>query len=94
MLNLFQRAHPLVSGSQKHSPELSCLGYCGFEDCPVTVTVTLESEEDLKATVDFQGGMCVHNKMEIKRRPVRAEERKVLGENLQTQLPEQCIWRK
>jgi hypothetical protein len=51
------------------------------------VTVTLESEEDLKATVDFQGGMCVHNKMEIKRRPVRAEERNVLGEKLQTQLP-------
>ena len=51
------------------------------------MTVTVESEEDLKATVDFHGGTCVHNKNEPRRRPVRAEERNVLGEKLQSQLP-------
>lgn len=74
-------------GLKQGSPEFSCLAYCRFEDCPVTVTVTVHSDKDLKATVEFQGGQCIHNRTEMKRRPVRAHDRETLGQELQKQLP-------
>ncbi|XP_039657009.1 uncharacterized protein LOC120559388 [Perca fluviatilis] len=83
----FKRHKLKVMGSIQASPEFSCLGYCRFEDCPVTVTVTVDSEEDLKAIVEYQGEKSIHNLTELKRRPVRAHERKTLGEDLQRQLP-------
>ena len=49
--------------------------------------MAVDSEEDLKATVEFQGGESIHNKTELKRRPVRAEERTATGRGLQHQLP-------
>ncbi|KAI4796471.1 hypothetical protein KUCAC02_026973 [Chaenocephalus aceratus] len=72
---------------KKPSPEFWCFGYCRFEACPVTVTVTVNNEEDLKATVEFKGDMTLHNLTELKRRPVRADDRKVLGNILQHKLP-------
>jgi len=52
-------------GSIHASPEFSCLGYCRFEDCPVTVTVTVDSEEDLKAIVNYRGEKSIHNLTEL-----------------------------
>ena len=76
-----------VPGSTKPGPEFWCLGYCCFDDCPVTVTVTVQSEADLKATVKFQGGQSIHNHTELKRRPVRADLRNTLGGELKSVLP-------
>ncbi|XP_049330083.1 uncharacterized protein LOC111193619 [Astyanax mexicanus] len=45
----FKRHKLKIIGSKKASPEFWCLGYCRFEDCPITVTVTVNSEKDLKA---------------------------------------------
>lgn len=83
----FKRHRLKTPGSKKPSPEFWCFGYCRFEACPVTVTVTVNNEEDLKATVEFKGDMTLHNLTELKRRPVRADDRKVLGNILQHKLP-------
>lgn len=64
-----------------------CKGYCQFKDCPITFTVTVKSADDLKAKVEFEGGGCVHNKTELKRRPIWAEDRRTIGQDLQRQLP-------
>lgn len=64
----FKRHRLKVLGSQKASPEFWCLGYCRFEDCPVMVTVTVDSEVDLKAKVEFKGEVSIHNPTELKRR--------------------------
>lgn len=82
----FKRHRVKAEGSTRPGPAFWCLGYCRFEDCPITVTVTLQKKEDLKATVNFQGVECVHNK-DTKTRPVRAENRNKLGLENQNQLP-------
>lgn len=66
-------------GLKPASSEFLCLGYCRFEHCPVTVTVTEYSEEDLKATVEFQGEQSIHNHTELKRRLVQAHDRDAIG---------------
>lgn len=48
-------------GSQGMGAECKCQGYCQFEDCPVTVTVTVDCEKYLKAKVLFTGSHSVHN---------------------------------
>lgn len=83
----FKRHRLKGLGLKKGGPEFSCLCYCRFDDCPVTVTVTVESEKDLKAAVEFQGLQAIHNRTELKRRPVRAKDRSTLGKDLQKQLP-------
>lgn len=72
---------------KKGGPEFSCLGYCTFDDCPVTVAVTVESEKDLKAPVEFQGLQSIQNRTELQRGPVGVKHRKTLGQDLQKQLP-------
>lgn len=74
-------------GSQRMGPEFKCYGYCRFEDCPATVTVTVNSERDLKARVFFSGTWCIHNRIELKQRPVRANERTKYSKELQKRLP-------
>lgn len=83
----FKRHRLKVLETKQSSPEFWCLGYCRFEDCPVTVTVTVDSEDDLKGTVEFQGEQSIHNLTELKRRPVRADDRHIIGQDLQKQLP-------
>lgn len=73
--------------SVRKGPFFWCLGYCSFEDCPVTVNVTVDKEDDLKAKVNFQDLECVHNHYELKRRPVRAHKRDKIGHELEKQLP-------
>ena len=41
--------HRLRSEGSKQSPEFKCKGYCRFEDCPITFTVTVKSADNLKA---------------------------------------------
>lgn len=82
----FLRHRLRVVGSNK-CPEFMCKGYCQFKDCPITFTVTVKSADDLKAKVEFEGGGCVHNKTELKRRPIWAEDRRTIGQDLQRQLP-------
>ncbi|KAL1276614.1 hypothetical protein QQF64_036237 [Cirrhinus molitorella] len=74
-------------GSIRNTPVFKCSGYCMFTDCPVEVDVTVHSEKLLKAQVSFSGGMVVHNKTELRRRPVRADAQKEISEQLQTTLP-------
>lgn len=81
----FKRHRVKAEASTRPGPAFWCLGYCRFEDC--SVTVTLPKEEDLKATVNFKGVECVHNKKETKTRPVRADNRYKLGLEQQKQLP-------
>lgn len=83
----FKRHRLQSQGSSRKSPAFWCLAYCRFEDCPVTCTVTLDSELDLKAVVHFQGQECVHNRTELKRRPVRASERLKTSLELDTKPP-------
>lgn len=73
--------------SVRKGPFFWCLGYCSFEDCPVTVNVTVDKEDDLKAKVNFQDLECVHNHYELKRRPVRAHKRDKIDHELEKQLP-------
>ncbi|KAA0706254.1 hypothetical protein E1301_Tti016251 [Triplophysa tibetana] len=82
----FKRHRLKALGSTQASPEFWCLGYCRFDDCQVTLTVTVDSV-DLKATVEFQGGESIHNRMELKRRPIRAQDRDQIGKDLQKQCP-------
>lgn len=41
--------------------------------------MTEYSEEDLKATVEFQGEQSIHNHTELKRRLVQAHDRDAIG---------------
>lgn len=83
----FKRHRLKVPGPIKAGPEFWSLGYCRFDDCPVTVTVSVQSEADLKATVKFQGEQSIQNRTELKRRPVRADLRNTLGQELIYVLP-------
>lgn len=47
----------------------------------------MDSEDEIKGTVEFQGEQCVHSRTELKRRPVRADNRHIMGQELQKQLP-------
>lgn len=47
----------------------------------------MDSEDEIKGTVEFQGEQCVHSHTELKRRPVRADNRHIMGQELQKHLP-------
>lgn len=83
----FKRHRLRKLGSARPSPAFWCLAYCRFDDCPVTATVTVDSEVDLKAKVSFEGQESRHNRTELKRRPVRADDRLTTGQDLQHNPP-------
>lgn len=74
-------------GSTKNTPLFTCTGYCRFVDCPVQVRVRVESESSLKAVVCFQGGFVRHSHKELRRRPIRADERQQTADILTSKLP-------
>lgn len=73
--------------SRSKAPVFRFMGYCRFQDCPVTVAVVVYDKETLKAEVVFKGGEVCHNNKELKRRPVRAQSRQSAGELLKNKLP-------
>ncbi len=83
----FKRHHIKIKGSKRRGPLFHCLGYCTFADCPVCVEVTVTDESTLKAVVTFQGGEVCHSLEELKRRPVRADERHNFAKQLESILP-------
>lgn len=74
-------------GSQRTGAEFKCRGYCRFEDCSVSVTITMDNARDHKAKVHFSGSQSVHNRFELKQRPVQANDRTQYGKDLQKRLP-------
>lgn len=76
-----------IKGSQRVGPEFKCSAYCRFENCPVTVTVTVDSKRDLKAEVIFSCSQSVHNRTELQQRPVRANDREKYSQELTKRLP-------
>ncbi len=83
----FKRHHIKIKGSKRRGPLFHCLGYCTFADCPVCVEVTVTDESTLKAVITFQGGEVCHSLEELKRRPVRADERHNFAKQLESILP-------
>ncbi|XP_026041873.1 uncharacterized protein LOC113032941 [Astatotilapia calliptera] len=83
----FRRHSVKKLSSRSKAPVFRCMGYCRFQDCPVTVAVVVYDEETLKAEVVFKGGEVCHNNKELKRRPVRAQARQSAGELLKNKLP-------
>ncbi len=45
------------------------------------------NESSLKAVVSFQGGIVQHSQQQLKRRPIRAEERQLIADRLSSKLP-------
>ncbi|KAK1899355.1 120.7 kDa protein in NOF-FB transposable element [Dissostichus eleginoides] len=76
-------------GSMTKKPLFTCTGYCRFDDCQVQVNVKVkvESESSLKAVVCFQGGIVRHSLQQLRRRPIRAEERQLIADTLSSKLP-------
>lgn len=68
----------------RNAPVFKCSGYCMFSDCPVDV---LKNESTLKAQVSFRGGMVVHSKRELQRRPARADMQPEIHKKLQAMPP-------
>ncbi|KAI7814542.1 hypothetical protein IRJ41_021512, partial [Triplophysa rosa] len=89
----FKRHRLKVLGSNKAKSEFWCCGYCRFEDCPITFTLSVGCG-DLKVSVEFKGGEAIHNRTELKRRPIRARDREVVGQELQHQLPQAIYLKK
>ncbi|ROI16105.1 hypothetical protein DPX16_7158 [Anabarilius grahami] len=83
----FKRHRVKTLRSKTLDPVFTCMGYCCFEDCPVTVHVEVADENTLKAAVVFPGGAVHHNTKELHRRPVRAGARQSTAEVLKTKLP-------
>ena len=83
----FKRHSVKKVGSQRNTPLFTCSGHCRFDDCCVQVKVKVENESSLKAFVNFQGGDVRHNRQQLKRRPIRGEERSVIAETLTSKLP-------
>lgn len=81
--------------SKKKGPVFQCLGYCTFSDCPVSVEVTVKDESTLKAWVTLQGEVVCHSMDELRRRPVRADNREIFAKQLESVLPRalhlQCL---
>ncbi len=74
-------------GVQMKGTSFPLSGYCTFAECPVCVEVTVTDECTLKAAVTFQGDEVCHSLEELKRRPVRADERHNFAEQLESILP-------
>ena len=83
----FKRHRVKSIGCRRSGPVFSCLGYCLFDDCPVEVEIKVQDESSLKALVEFRGSFVYHRWDQIKRRPVRGQERDVLSDTLSTKLP-------
>ncbi|XP_039456745.1 uncharacterized protein LOC120433856 [Oreochromis aureus] len=83
----FRRHSVKKLSSRSKAPVFRCMGYCRFQDCPVTVDVVVYDEETLKAEVVFKGGEVCHNNKELKRQPVCAQSRQSTGELLKNKLP-------
>ena len=82
------KCHSVKSiGSKRSGPVFTCDGYCIFDDCPVEVKIKFQEESSLKAEVIFSGDLVCHRWDQIKRRPVRGEERDALSDILSTKLP-------
>lgn len=81
--------------SQKKGPVFQCLGYCIFSDFPVCVEVTVKDESTLKAWVTLQGEVVCHSMDELRRWPVRADNREIFAKQLESVLPRalhlQCL---
>ncbi|XP_034079088.1 uncharacterized protein LOC117550702 [Gymnodraco acuticeps] len=83
----FKRHSVKMIGSMTKKPLFTCTGYCRFDDCQVKVNVKVESESSLKAVVCFQGGIVRHSLQQLRRRPIRAEERQLIADTLSSKLP-------
>ncbi|XP_059190873.1 uncharacterized protein LOC131973047 [Centropristis striata] len=93
-----QTVHPLCSlafkrhrvksiGSSRSGPVFVCSGCCVFDDCPVEVDIVVPEESSLKALVTFRGSFVCHRWDQVKRRPVRGNERDALSQILATKMP-------
>lgn len=83
----FKRHSVKPIGSNRKGPLFTCSAYCLFEDCPVEVQVKVLDESSLKANLMFKGETVKHSCEELKRRPVRADQRQVIADSLTTKLP-------
>lgn len=75
------------SHGKTNSPLFTCSGYCCFYDYNVRVHVRVEDELSLKAVVSFTGDTVRHSHQQLKRRPIRAEERQDIAGTLSSKLP-------
>ena len=82
----FKRHAVKTEGSGRCGALFKASAYCCFEDCPVQVQLTIE-DDSLMANLNFTGEFLRHSRRQLVRRPVRAGEREVMAEALQTKLP-------
>ena len=82
----FKRHAVKTVESGRCGPLFTSSAYCCFKDCPVQVQLPIE-DDSLMANLNFTGEFLRHSRRQLVRRPVRAGEREVLTEALQTKLP-------
>lgn len=85
----FKRHSVTTIGSQRTNPLFTCAGYCRFDDCCVQVNLKIENESSHKAVDHSQGGNVWHSRQQLRRRPIRGEER-LLIVDLKT--PKRCLF--